>query len=762
MKTVDNGTADVERGTTRNVERGLQHDQQLRSWSSYLPSTSVQFRNPDYGKDACVAPDIEQGPFVRDAEFRTEHRFERSQAAMDISSPRRLPSLVEAMYNDGNITPGILRPEENHNSFGRCHHKDNRYHNILDTACLGDLSRRPSESDEHDLQSAVTLVASPTAQALFDKYQAQYATHQDSTSSCSSFSSQASDVRNAAPTNRLIRYYTDGNSFDEEILTKRVDRFSTEIHPWPIGEDQKQAHYPLTAHHFEKLRQGSLPPPYQQTNRKASDAAAGKYKPHSKQSRDRYLRHAAHTREKHTYLLKLCKGFLLFGIQAHRLEEYLHITALHLGIAAEFQYIPRCMLIILTHPYYDRSEVHLLKESTGFDLGKLEDVYQVYHAVVEEQKDLQIGIGELDNIMRRRKTYTNVLLILLHGLAAMCAGTFAFSARPVDFAPLYTFGCLLAILQLLVIQTPIRNSHILEVLTSIIVTFSARGLGSILLDNGSPIFCFSGIVQGTIALILPGHIILAATHEIQNRQVLSGTVKMIYAILYTLFLGFGILIGTTLFGFIDPKATSKTTCDVPWYWDTLHDRWRATYAQFVWVPVFALAISIMHQAKPQHLPAMVFIATCGHQAFYWSLSRFAQNLQFAGLLAAFASGLLANIYALFANCLAATVLLPAVLVHIPNALAASGSLVAGVSTADAIVTNTTQWVNDDGMIMQRRAVDLLYARDLNVKGSSGSTGLIITSGIGMAQATIGIVVGLFLSAFVVYPFRRRKAGALAF
>ena len=170
----------------------------------------------------------------------------------------------------------------------------------------------------------------------------------------------------------------------------------------------------------------------------------------------------------------------------------------------------------------------------------------------------------------------------------------------------------------------------------------------------------------------------------------------------------------------------------------------------------------MHQAKPQHLPVTVYIATCGHQAFYWSLARFAQNLQFAGMIAAFASGLLANLYAQFANCLAASIQLPAVLVHIPNVMAASGSLVAGVDTADSIVTNQTHWLNEGRLLTGRWAAELLQVRDFVAKGPSGSSGLIITSGFGMAQATIGITVGLFLSAFVMYPFTGRNKATLTF
>ena len=40
---------------------------------------------------------------------------------------------------------------------------------------------------------------------------------------------------------------------------------------------------------------------------------------------------------------------------------------------------------------------------------------------------------------------------------------------------------------------------------------------------------------------------------------------MIYAILYTLFLGFGILIGSALFGFIDANTINSTECALPWY-----------------------------------------------------------------------------------------------------------------------------------------------------------------------------------------------------
>lgn len=52
---------------------------------------------------------------------------------------------------------------------------------------------------------------------------------------------------------------------------------------------------------------------------------------------------------------------------------------------------------------------------------------------------------------------------------------------------------------------------------------------------------------------------------------------MFYAIVYSLFLGFGITIGSALYGLVDSNATSATTCQNPLDW-----KWN-----FLFVPLFA-------------------------------------------------------------------------------------------------------------------------------------------------------------------------------
>lgn len=71
--------------------------------------------------------------------------------------------------------------------------------------------------------------------------------------------------------------------------------------------------------------------------------------------------------------------------------------------------------------------------------------------------------------------------------------------------------------------------------------------------------------------------IVCGSLELQSRNLVSGAVRMFYAIFFSLLLGFGITIGAALYGLIDKNAISATTCQDPLSWE-----WN-----FLFVPAFA-------------------------------------------------------------------------------------------------------------------------------------------------------------------------------
>lgn len=237
------------------------------------------------------------------------------------------------------------------------------------------------------------------------------------------------------------------------------------------------------------------------------------------------------------------------GAPSHRLEEYMKTSARALGIDGDFLYLPGSMLVSINDKVTMSTEVTLVRESQNVDLGKFKDVFGTYKCVIHGKLTAQEGLDELDDILKKPKHNSTIMQIMAYGIAAIAVGPFAFAARPIDFAPCFVLGCILGFLQLVVVTRSSQFSHVFEVLATVIIAFTARGLGSIY-HNNHPVFCFSAIAQSSIALILPGYTVLCAALELQSKSLVAGSVRMVYAIIYSLFLGFGILIGSVLMGML--------------------------------------------------------------------------------------------------------------------------------------------------------------------------------------------------------------------
>jgi uncharacterized membrane protein YjjB (DUF3815 family) len=80
---------------------------------------------------------------------------------------------------------------------------------------------------------------------------------------------------------------------------------------------------------------------------------------------------------------------------------------------------------------------------------------------------------------------------------------------------------------------------------------------------------------------------------------ISGSVRMVYALIYSLFLGYGITIGSVLYGYMDKNAVSAVHCSTgpEWY---LHRPGQDFYILFV-LP-FTICLCIINQAKYKQMP----------------------------------------------------------------------------------------------------------------------------------------------------------------
>ncbi|OQO06751.1 hypothetical protein B0A48_08539 [Cryoendolithus antarcticus] len=558
-----------------------------------------------------------------------------------------------------------------------------------------------------------------------------------------------------------------------------------------LGEQGKRVHHQAGARPGQGGRSLS-------SNALAALQRIGHRTKHEERARARYItQHIAGTIARQKYLMKLCKGLMMYGAPTHRLEEYMSMSARVLEIDAQFLYLPGSMIMSFDDASTHTTEVKLVRVVQALDLGKLRDVHEIYKEVVHDRISAEEATERLKEVFKRKLKYPRLLLVFVWGLASVCVGPFAFGASFLDLPIIFFLGCLVGWLQLYFAPKSDLYANVFEVVAAVTTSFLARAFGSI---RGGDLFCFSALFQSSIALILPGYVVLCASLELQSRNIVAGSIRMVYAIFYSFFLGFGITIGAALYGYIDVHATSQITCPNP----IISRTQPVVYWYFLWVPAFTLCLMIINQAKWKQFPVMIAISCAGFTTSKFFSYRFPGNSQVASSLGALVIGILANGYtrvgmrcehfcqdlwedrlrprwkklvrrtkarqldddtpsklessappSLFERQtrrvgygLAAAAMLPAIFVQVPSGLSVSGTLLSGLASANQITSNGTL-TNGTTVVSSGEDTGALNGIALNV-------------GYSVIQVAIGITVGLFLSAIVVYPFGKKRSGLFSF
>jgi uncharacterized membrane protein YjjB (DUF3815 family) len=163
--------------------------------------------------------------------------------------------------------------------------------------------------------------------------------------------------------------------------------------------------------------------------------------------------------------------------------------------------------------------------------------------------------------------------------------------------------------------------------------------------------------------------------ELQSRAIVPGSIRLVFAVIYSLFLGYGITVGTALYGAIDINATEETVCRDP----------LSPYWNFLFVPLYVFFTTFTVQAKYKQMPVMIAIALAGYIVNFYASKKFSASAPIAYTFGALAIGVLANLYSRLRHGVAAAVLLPAVYVQVPGNLASSGAIANALTTASSLI-----------------------------------------------------------------------------
>ncbi|CED84924.1 Domain of unknown function DUF3815 [Phaffia rhodozyma] len=390
-------------------------------------------------------------------------------------------------------------------------------------------------------------------------------------------------------------------------------------------------------------------------------------------------KHVAEVVNKQNFLMKLMRALMMFGAPSHRLEAQMLATARILEISCQLVYIPSIMLISFEDPLTKSSQSKFLKQANGLDLGKLLSAHMIYWNVVHDKIGVDDASAALDVLMTSKPTYTLWQNLLIGGLASAFILPSAFYGSFIDCLVTIPLGMLLVFVQVIVCRNDLYAS-LFEVVIAIINTFLAA-----LFSSWGDQLCFSALVSGGVVLILPGFIVLCGSLELGNRSIISGSVRLVFALLYALFLGFGLSIGSTLWVRISGRPiTWNYDCspyrkdNPPWY--------RATIPQwyyFLTAPSFVLLLALRN-GQPlvrKETLIMVVIGCAGFVANTFSGRAFTNRPDLCSCIGACTVGLLGGLYARFSRGSAFVMMVPGILFQLPSGLADNGGLLKFASEA---------------------------------------------------------------------------------
>lgn len=441
-----------------------------------------------------------------------------------------------------------------------------------------------------------------------------------------------------------------------------------------------------------------------------------------KSKKDRQLRitvHIADILQRQRFIIRMCKALMLYGAPTHRLEEYMIMTSRVLEIDGQFVYFPGTMLIAFGDAATRTSEVHLVRCAQGVNLSKLSDTHKIYKGVIHDLMGVDEAATKLEELLKSKNQFPGWVCVLTYGIGSGAVCTFGFGGGWKDVPIALGIGLIIGYLQYFVSSKSNLYSSVFEVTSSIVVSFIARAIGSI---HHGDYFCFGSITQGSLALILPGYIILCGSLELQSKNLVAGSVRMFYAVIYSLFLGFGITLGAALFGWVYKGATDKAQCGDG---HAMNDKWR-----ILMVPLFTTCLGVINQARWRQLPVMLIISCTSYLVTYFAGKHFLNVTEFTAAIGAFIIGIMGNMYSRIGRGMAVSAMLPAIFVQVPSGIASKSTLLAGVDTANRITNSSKQSTTTDVSSL-----------------AFGAT---------MVEVAIGISVGLFAAALVVYPFGKRK------
>jgi len=370
--------------------------------------------------------------------------------------------------------------------------------------------------------------------------------------------------------------------------------------------------------------------------------------------------------QKRKFIVKLGKMLHKYGTPAYRLEAHLMEVATHLNLKSSFVMSPTSVTFVIWTDGHEEEYTHVARVEPGdHDLGSLADTDDVVTRMLAGELTIEEADANLETIDTSKNPFNNWFT----GFAFMVSGAAFAMLMGTSWNDVLWSGLISLVVFLFVLWSARskRVTHMLEPLVAIAAAIAACAVSSYI-DPGVNIRL---VVLSSIIVFIPGLALALGFAELSARHLVSGTARVMDAVmlLFKLYFGafLGISIGFALFGktdFIQPEALPKWTA---------------------WLAILLLCSSliIIFRTKLKH--ASWSIAS-GFIAYAASISAAVYfDYSIGAFVGAFAVGVFSNLFNRVVNAPASIVAMQGLIVLVPGSKTYIGlnSLIEGQSFVNA-------------------------------------------------------------------------------
>jgi uncharacterized membrane protein YjjP (DUF1212 family) len=347
------------------------------------------------------------------------------------------------------------------------------------------------------------------------------------------------------------------------------------------------------------------------------------------------------------FIVKLGKMLHKYGTPAFRLEAHLAEVAAYLNVNASFISTPTSLTFVIWSDKHEEEYNHSARMQPGeLDLGSLARTDELVSLLIAGERTLAEADERLSEIEAKVKYF--------HPLGMMCAyslstGSFAvlMGASLLDAAATSAIG-LIMYLFVFWAQHSRRVLYMLEPAVAIVAGVLACAIAHFL----QPGINIRLVVLSSIIIFIPGLALAIGLAELSSRHVVSGTARVMDALMQLFKLYFGAFLGISIGFFLFNEVEHNPLIKLP------------SWSLFVAVLILCTALVPIFNIRLKHAPFAIMCGFVGYFSTYWASKYMEFGL--GTFVGAFAVGIFANLFSRIAKAPSTIVLMQGLIVLVPG------------------------------------------------------------------------------------------------